>query len=171
MDEEVDRREINLEEECLKTLALHQPVASNLRELIAAIKINNDLEQIGNMAVNIARKAAALATATAIEIPAEFAEMGEQTQAMLRHSLDALVQMDAALAREVCACDDGVDGLKKEIRSHIEQQIRERPEHIGGMLRRLSVSRNLERIADCAASIAEDVIYLVDGRIVRHRDD
>jgi len=171
MDDDVDRREINLEEECLKTLALHQPVAINLRQLIAALKINNDLERIGDMAVNIARKAAALATETAIEIPADFADMGEQTQAMLRNSLDALVQMDVALARDVCACDDQVDQLKKKIRNQIEQQIRKDPERIGGMLRLLSVSRNLERIADCAVNIAEDVIYMVDGRIVRHQAD
>ena len=88
MDDDVDRREIDLEEECLKTLALHQPVAIDLRQLIAALKINNDLERIGDMAVNIARKAAALAAEPAVEIPADFAEMGEQTQAMLRKSLD-----------------------------------------------------------------------------------
>ena len=95
--------------------------------------------------------------------------MGEQTQAMLRKSLDALVQMDAALARDVCVCDDEVDQLKRKIRSQIEQQIRQDPEQIGSMLRLLSVSRNLERIADCAVNIAEDVIYMVDGRIVRHQ--
>jgi phosphate transport system protein len=171
MDEDVDRREINLEEDCLKTLALHQPVAINLRQLIAALKINNDLERIGDMAVNIARKAAALAAETTIEIPADFATMSEQTQAMLRKSLDAMVQMDAVLAREVCASDDLVDQLKGKIRSRIEQQIRQDPEHIGSMLRLLSVSRNLERIADCAVNIAEDVIYMVDGRIVRHQAD
>ena len=171
MDAEVDRREINLEEECLKTLALHQPVAINLRQLIAALKINNDLERIGNMAVNIARKAAALAVEPAIEIPADFADMGEQTQAMLRKSLDALVQMDAVLARSVCACDDEVNQLKRNIRNQIEEQIRRDPERIGSMLRLLSISRNLERIADCAASIAEDVIYMVEGRIVRHQAD
>jgi len=168
MDEDVDRREINLEEECLKTLALHQPVATNLRQLIAALKINNDLERIGDMAVNIARKAAALAVEAAVEIPADFADMGEQTQAMLRKSLDALVQMDAALARDVCACDDEVDQLKRTIRGRIEEQIRDDPERIDSMLRLLSVSRNLERIADCAVNIAEDVIYMIEGDIIRH---
>ena len=182
MDEEVDRREIALEEDCLKTLALHQPVATNLRQLVAALKINSDLERIGDLAVNIARKAADLsgvgpaAQAGAIglrpvEIPADFAAMSDETQAMLRKSLDALVQMDPALAREVCLCDDEVDRLKKKIRGQIEQRIQDDPDRIGGMLRLLSVSRNLERIADCAASIAEDVIYMVDGRIVRHQTD
>ncbi len=123
LDAEVDQREINLEEECLKTLALHQPVAINLRQLVAALKINNDLERIGNMAVNVARKAAALAVEPALAIPGDFAEMGEQTQAMLRKSLDALVQMDAVLARGVCACDDEVDQLKRTIRNQIEEQI------------------------------------------------
>ena len=169
MDEDVDLREINLEEDCLKTLALHQPVAINLRQLVVALKINNDLERIGDMAVNIAHKAAALAAEPPCEIPLDFAEMGERTQAMLRNSLDSLVQMDAALARSVCACDDEVDQLKRKIRVQIEEQIRRDPDGLGGMLRLLSVSRNLERIADSAASIAEDVIYMVDGRIVRHQ--
>ena len=171
MDEEVDRREINLEEDCLRTLALHQPVAIDLRQLVSALKINNDLEVIGDLAVNIARKAAVLATETPIEIPADFADMGKRTQAMLRKSLDSLVQMDTAQARDVCACDDEVDQLKRSIRGQIEQQLRREPERVGSMLRLLSVSRNLERIADGAANIAEEVIYLVDGRIVRHQAD
>lgn len=182
MDDEVDQREMALGEDCLKTLALHQPVAINLRQLVAALKINSDLERIGDLAVNIARKAADLSgTGPAaqegsiglrpVAIPADFAAMSDKTQAMLRKSLDALVQMDAALAREVCLCDDEVDRLKKQIRGQIERQIQDDPERIGGMLRLLSVSRNLERIADCAASIAEDVIYMVDGRIVRHKTD
>jgi phosphate transport system protein len=175
MDEDVDRREIALEEECLKTLALHQPVAINLRQLVAALKINNDLERIGDLAVNIARKAADLAggggAARPVEIPADFAAMSDETQAMLRKSLDALVQMDVALARDVCLCDDEVDRLKKKIRGDIEQRIQDDPERIGSMLRLLGVSRNLERIADCAVSIAEDVIYMVEGRIVRHQTD
>jgi len=171
LDEDVDRREINLEEECLKTLALYQPVAINLRQLVAALKINDDLERIGDLAVNIARKAAALAVEPAIEIPADFADMGEQTQAMLHKSLDSLVQMDVAMARDVCACDDEVDRLKRTIRNQIEQQIRQDPERVGSLLRLLSASRNLERIADGAANIAQDVIYMVDGRIVRHQTD
>jgi len=169
MDEDVDRREINLEEDCLKTLALHQPVAINLRQVVAALKINNDLERIGDMAVNIARKATALAAEPSLEISPDFDDMGQQTQAMLRKSLDALVQMDVALAREVCAGDDEVDQLKRQIRSQVEQQIRQDPQRIDSLLRLLAISRNLERIADCAASIAEDVIYMVEGRIVRHQ--
>jgi phosphate transport system protein len=181
MDDEVDRREIALEEECLKTLALHQPVAIHLRQLVAALKINNDLERIGDLAVNIARKATHLAGAAVqqgperalrpVEIPPDFAAMSDETQAMLRKGLDSLVQMDVALAREVCLCDDEVDRLKKKIRGQIEQQIRDEPERTASMLQLLSVSRNLERIADCAVNIAEDVIYLVDGRIVRHQTD
>ncbi len=170
MDEEVDRRDINLDEECLKMLALYQPVAIDLRQLVAALKINNDVERIGDMAVNIARKAATLAFETPFEIPADFAEMDRQTKAMLRKSLDSLVQMDVELARDVCACDDEVDRLKK-IGNQIERQIRQNPEQVGSMLRLLAVSRNLERIADGAVNIAEDMIYMVDGRIVRHQTD
>ena len=171
MDDDVDRREINLDEDCLKILALYQPVAIDLRLLVAALKINYDMERIGDMAVNIARKAAALAAESPVEIPVDFAVMGQQTQAMLRNSVDSLVQMDTAMARDVCVRDDEVDLLKKKIRNQIEQQIRQNPQQVGSMLRLLAVSRNLERIADAAVNIAEDVIYMVDGRIVRHQTD
>ena len=172
MDEDVDRREINLEEECLKTLALHQPVAINLRQLIAALKINNDLERIGDMAVNIARKAAALAVGHGRSKSRPTSPTwASRPRPCSATASTALVQMDVALARDVCACDDEVDQLKRKIRNQIEEQIRQDPERIGSMLRLLSVSRNLERIADCAANIAEDVIYMVDGRIVRHQAD
>jgi phosphate transport system protein len=167
-DLEIDRREIELEEECLKTLALHQPVAIDLRLLIAALKINNDLERIGDLAVNIARKAAAFADEPPMDIPFDIGGMWEKTQLMLRDSLDALVNMDDALAKTVCARDDEVDQMKREIRVEVESRIRSQPEHLHSLLRLLAVSRNLERIADCATNIAEDVIYMVEGKIVRH---
>jgi phosphate transport system protein len=167
-DAEVDRREIEVEEECLKTLALYQPVAVDLRLIVAALKMNNDLERIGDLAVNIARKAAAFAAEPPMEIPFDVAGMWEKTQAMLRDSLDALVNMDVALARSVCVRDDEVDRMKHETRERIEELIRRDPERVRPLSRLSAVARNLERIADCATNIAEDVIYMAEGKIVRH---
>jgi phosphate transport system protein len=167
-DLDIDQREIEVEEECMKTLALHQPVAVDLRLIIATMKINNDLERIGDMAVNIARKARALASEPAVEVPFDLGAMWAKTQAMLRDSIDALVNMDAVQATDVCRRDDEVDRMKYEIRIEVENMIRHQPERVRALLRLLAVSRNLERIADLATNIAEDVVYLVEGRIVRH---
>lgn len=167
-DLEIDQREIEVEEECLKTLALHQPVAIDLRLIIAAMKINNDLERIGDMAVNIARKAKGLILTPPPELDCDLGGMWAKTQAMLRDSIDALVNMDMAMAASVCARDDEVDKMKSAIRKEIEAAIRRQPELVAPLLCLLAVSRNLERIADLATNIAEDVIYLVEGRIIRH---
>jgi phosphate transport system protein len=168
-DAEIDQREVEVEEECLKTLALYQPVAIDLRLVVAALKINNDLERIGDLAVNIARKAAAFAAAAPMEIPFDIAAMSEKTEAMLRDSLDALVNMDTRLAHQVCVQDDEVDRMKHEFRIQAEELIRQTPDRAGALLRLLAVTRNLERIADCATNIAEDTIYMAEGRIMRHR--
>lgn len=167
-DDAVDQREIEVEEECLKTLALYQPVAGDLRLIVAALKINNDLERIGDLAVNIAHKAAAVAEEPALEIPFDINGMWRKTQAMLRDSLDALMNADARLAEDVCRRDDEVDQMKHAIRAQIEEAIRRQPEQMRPLLRFLAVARNLERIADGATNIAEDVVYLVEGRIMRH---
>jgi len=168
-DDEIDRREVEIEEECLKILALHQPVAIDLRFIIAALKINNDLERIGDLAVNIARKAESFAGESEMPIAYNIAGMWEKTQAMLRDSLDALVNLDGRLAAEVCRRDDEVDRIKREIRVGVEEQIRREPDKVRPLMRLLAVSRNLERIADCATNICEDVIYMSEGRIIRHR--
>jgi phosphate transport system protein len=167
-DDEIDHREVEVEEECLKILALHQPVAIDMRFIISAMKINNDLERIGDLAVNIARKAMTFMEETQMEIRFDIAGMWEKTQAMLNDSLDALVNMDSALAADVCRRDDEVDRVKHDIRVDIEEAIRRDPEQVRPLMRLLAVSRNLERIADCATNIAEDVIYMSEGRIIRH---
>jgi phosphate transport system protein len=169
-DAEVDQREVEVEEECLKILALYQPVAGDLRFIVAALKINNDLERIGDLAVNIARKAAALAGGPPVAIPFDLAGMSEKTQAMLRASLDAMVNLDAKLASDVCGRDDEIDRMKREVRRQAEERIAADPAATRFLLRLVAVSRNLERIADLATNIAEDVIYMVDGRIIRHRE-
>ncbi len=169
-DRDIDQREVEVEEECLKILALHQPVAADLRFIVAALKINNDLERIGDLAVNLARKTMALCEQPAMEIPFDLAGMWQKVQVMLRDSLDAMVNQDSALANDVCARDDEVDAMKREIRLEVEEMIRCDPEQANGLLRLLAATRNLERIADHATNIAEDVIYMIEGDIVRHGD-
>jgi len=167
-DLEIDQREVEVEEDCLKTLALHQPVAGDLRFIVAALKINSDLERIGDLAVNIARKAISYASQMPMEMPFNLAGMGEKTQEMLRDSLDSLVNLDPKLANSVCARDDEVDRMKRAIRVRAEEMMRQDPDRVSPLLTLLAVSRNLERIADHATNIAEDVIYMVEGRIIRH---
>lgn len=170
-DVETDHMEVEVEEECLKTLALHQPVAIDLRFIIATIKINNDLERIGDLAVNIAERAEYLATQKRPDIPFDFAAMADRARSMLRRALDALVNMDTRLAREVCAEDDEVDALNRHMYDQVNEAIRGRPEQVDALIHMLSASRHLERVADHATNIAEDVIYMIEGEIVRHRTE
>jgi phosphate transport system protein len=167
-DADIDNREIEVEEECLKVLALHQPVAIDLRFIISALKINNDLERIGDLAVNIARKAVTFSSQPAMEIPFDIETMWLKVQAMVKDSLDSLVNMDSELANDVCARDDGVDRMKRDIRLSAEEMIRQDPARVTALSTLVAASRNLERIADHATNIAEDVIYMVEGKIVRH---
>ena len=167
-DAEIDRREVEVEEDCLKVLALYQPVAVDLRFIVSALKINNDLERIGDLAVNIARKETAISHLSRVEMPFDLTAMWEKTQAMLRDSIDALVNMDARLANEVCGRDHEVDRMKHEFRLQIQELVRKNPEQLEFYLNVMAVVRNLERIADLATNIAEDVIYMVEGEIVRH---
>jgi phosphate transport system protein len=168
-DVKIDRMEVDMEEDCLKVLALHQPVGSDLRLIVSALKINSDLERIGDLAVNIAERAAFLATQPRVEVPLDFPLMAEKAKAMLRMSLDALVGRDAALAYQVCAADDEVDAINKQTYAKVQDGIRRHPEQIESLIHLLSASRHLERIADHATNIAEDVIYMIEGEIVRHR--
>jgi len=167
-DIEIDEMEVDLEEECLKILALHQPLAGDLRFIIAVLKINNDLERIGDLAVNIAERAKVLIPHVPFEFPFDFATMSEKTQEMLRKSLDALVNTEADTAYWVCTEDEVVDEINREMYRILQQQVKKDPERISYLTHLLGVSRHLERIADHATNIAEDVIYLVQGEIVRH---
>jgi len=168
-DREIDRMEIDLEEECLKILALHQPVATDLRYVVSCLKMNNDLERVGDLAVNIAERTVAVCNIPREVIPAEFAAMAEQSQGMLRQSLEALINRDADLARRILAEDDAVDELNRVIHRKIYKLIHKKPKKAQYLIHLLSVSRYLERIGDYATNIAEDVLYLVEGQIVRHR--
>ena len=170
-DEAMDHIEVDIEEECLKILALHQPVAIDLRYVIAVLKINNDLERIGDLAVNIAERAVYLSTHAPIDLPLDFRGMVDITQTMLKQSLDSLVYMDPNLARQVRASDDRVDDLNRHMYALIEEYVSKHPDRIAESLHLLSASRHLERIADQATNIAEDVIYMVEGEIVRHQPE
>jgi phosphate transport system protein len=170
-DADVDRREIEVEEDCLKILALYQPVAVDLRMIIAVMKINNDLERIGDLAVNISHKAMAFAADPDAEIPIDLELMWKKAQAMLRDSVNSLIDLDVAIAKDVCNRDEEVDRMKHENRDTIEGLVRQNAALVRPLLRIMAVSRNLERIADCATNIAEDVIYIVEGKIVRHHEE
>ncbi len=170
-DYEIDQREVFVEEECLKILALHQPVANDLRLIIAILKINNDLERIGDLSVNIAERAVYLSTEAKVELPFDLQAMAEKVRSMLKRSLDALVNRDEKLARQVCEDDDAVDELNREMYVCVEEAIKKDTKNLNSYIQLLSASRYLERMADHATNIAEDVIYLVTGEIIRHGSD
>ena len=168
-DDEIDRLEVEVEEECLKTLALYQPVAADLRFVIAILKINNDLERMGDLATNMAKRAIFLAHCERPELIGDIRTMAVKAQSMVKNSLDALVNHDAKLARQVREDDDEVDGLRDEIQGKIRRLMREEPEKFEYWSKLNSASRHVERIADMATNVAEEVIYLIEGEIVRHR--
>ncbi len=167
-DIEIDNMEVEVEEDCLKVLALHQPVAIDLRFIIAVLKINNDLERIGDLSANIAERAASIAKQERVESPYDFPEMSQKVQAMLHTALDSLVNLDSKLAHTVLAADDEVDAINRSMYERVQQHIRRNPDKMDTLIQMLAVSRNLERIADHTTNIAEDVIYMVDGEIIRH---
>ncbi len=165
----VDKTEVDIEEECLKLLALYQPVATDLRFIVAVLKINDDVERVGDLAVNIAQRTLFLCRQPPVETPCDFTEMSRKALNMLGGSLEALMNQDAQRAREVRAMDNEVDALNREMHAKINAAVRKDPDHVEHLMSYLSVSRHLERIADCATNVAEDVIYLVEGEIVRHK--
>jgi phosphate transport system protein len=167
-DAQIDNLEIELEEECLKVLALHQPVATDLRFIVSILKINNDLERVADFAVNIAERAIDLSGAISIECPYDVARMAELVEKMLKMALDSLVEKDTALARETIKFDDSVDAMHRDNFAKVKEAIRNDLTYIDGLVYYLSISRYLERMGDLATNIAEDVVYQVDGEIIRH---
>lgn len=165
----VDRWEVQIERECLKVLALHQPVASDLRRVAAVLRINSDLERLGDLARHIAKRVKKLsADPHAFPIPEQLESMAMEALAQVRDSLDALTKSDADLARTVIAGDSGIDRHYRVVLKDLKQQIRRDPERIDDWLRLINTARNLERIADHATNIAEAVVYLKEGDIIRH---
>ena len=167
-DKKIDSAEVELEEECLKLLALYQPVAEDLRFIAAVMKINNDLERMGDEAVNIAEHASFLARNAPIRVPPQFQAITTAAMRMVWESLDAFVLGDTINARRICADDDEVDQLNREIINAVWRIMRDDPDTVERATHLFSVSRHLERIADHATNIAEDVVYMVEGKIIRH---
>jgi len=168
-DEQIDMDENHVEEECLKILALHQPVAVDLRRIAAALKINAELERMADLAEDIAERAERLAQLPKIPLPGKLQRMADLTVSMVRQSLDAFVHLDARLARTVCRLDDEVDRLNSAIIDELVHIMQSAPDMVEPGLSLFSAVRHLERIADHATNIGEDVVYLVEGEIIRHR--
>lgn len=169
-DESIDSLELEVEEDCLKLLALHQPVAADLRYIIAVLKINNDLERIGDLCVNIAERVQSLSALPKEQIPFDYHTMVSEVQSMLKDCLDSLIHMDSRLAYKAMRTDNKVDMINREMYERVKENIRNSPKSLDNMLHYLSISRHLERIGDSAVNIAEDVIYMIDGEIIRHKD-
>lgn len=167
-DESADIKEVEIEEDCLKVMALHTPVANDLRFLVATLKINNDLERVCDLACNIAKRVKYLAKQGPHSNPFDFETMWSKVLTMLNKSIDAFITQDSRMAFETCDVDDEVDTLNREIYQQVYDCIKAKPELTEVYIHYLSVSRALERVADYATNIAEDVIYMVEGRIVRH---
>jgi len=169
-DYEIDEMDVEIEEECLKIIALHQPVAVDLRFLAAVLKINKELERIGDEAVNVAQRIETITKKREANFVFDYSSMAEKAQTMLKMSLDALVNLDVDGALKVLTMDDKVDEIKNEAYRRIKTAIRENPDHVEYLINLLLISRHLERMADHATNIAEEVVYMVEGEIVRHSD-
>ncbi len=165
----VDQMEVSIEESCLKSLALFQPVAIELRRLATTMKINSELERIAHLARQIAVVTSSFRNAELFPVPPQLPEMSANAVRMVGRSLDSFVNLDTRLAREVIQHDVVVDEMHRVIVQDVVQKMKQEPNHVEPALSCFSVSKHLERIADHAVKIAEDVIYLVDGDIVRHR--
>lgn len=167
-DNLLDHQEVDLEEECLKILALYQPVAFDLRFVIAVLKMNNDLERIGDLASGIAARVQTLVSQNTPDLYLDFSPMFQNCREMLEKCLDALIKLDSKAAIEVCEQDIKIDSIHRANIQHILRMIFEHPDYAQSIISYLSISRNLERVADQTTNIAEDIVYLVDGKIIRH---
>jgi phosphate transport system protein len=167
-DIDIDNAEVELEEECLKLLALHQPVANDLREIVTVLKINNDLERVGDHAVNIAERAISLAALPVVEVPGSIIDLSTQAKLMLRKSLLAFVESDWQLIRVVLEMHEELGDISKSIFEKQVDKIRKNPDEAEQRILLLSVCRQLDRIGDHASNIAEDIVYMLSGNIIRH---
>jgi phosphate transport system protein len=168
-DPQIDNEENHIEEECLKILALHQPVAVDLRRITAAMMINIDLERMGDLAEEIAERVLEMVQLPIFPVPARLQHMTDLTTMMVRQSLDSFVNLDTKQARSVMRMDDEVDRYNAEMIDDILKSMKTSPALIEPGLSLFSATRHLERIADHATNIAEDVVYLAEGEIIRHR--
>lgn len=170
-DHEIDDLEVEVEEECLKALALYQPVAIDLRFIVAVMKMNSDLERIGDLAADIAKNGVYINQAAKPKIPLDLHQMTYLAKSIVRKSLDSLLNIDAYLAREVLKDDEEINDMKSEMKAEIVEALKREPEHAESLITLLAVTNRLERIGDHACNLAEDVIYMVEADIVRHQFD
>ncbi len=171
LDKEIDRMEIDIEEEAISLIARHQPAAGDLRFLIGVIKINKDLERIGDHGVNIAQSAIALASQPDVKPLIDIPRMADLAVSMLRDSLVSFISSDPEQARGVCTRDDQVDSLKRQILEELSSIMTAKPDTIARGMDLILISRNLERIADLATNISEDTIYICQAKVIKHRID
>jgi phosphate transport system protein len=168
-DAQVDLLEVEIEQLAVSLLALQQPMARDLRFIVSAIRIAGDLERVGDHAVNIALSAQRMvALRTGVTPPPEISDMAQRSRRMLSDALDAVVRLDGALGRDVCRRDDQVDELHESVFRILLTHMMEDPGTISAALELLLVSRNLERVADLATNVAEDAVYLAEGKTIKH---
>ena len=167
-DNEIDRWDVQIEDKCLKILALHQPVAIDLRRITTVLKISGELERVADLAVNIVERAVGLLDAPDLQIPDKLVDMAQAAVDMLHRSIDAYVTLDTQLARQVCMDDDSIDQANAAMIRHLIDQMHRQPDRLDALLHLFSAVRQVERVADHATNIAEDVVYLVEGKIIRH---
>jgi phosphate transport system protein len=167
-DAAIDRQDNEVEDECLRVLALHQPVAIDLRRVTAIMRVNSDLERMADLAASIAEEVVRLSRLPSVAVPPRFRHMTDLTTSMVRQSLDAFSRLDTGLARRVCGLDDQVDRDNAEIIAELTRVMRASPEAVEPALCLFAAVRDMERIADHATNIAEDAIFMAEGQIVRH---
>jgi phosphate transport system protein len=167
-DTDIDRWDVVIEENCLKMLALHQPVAIDLRRITTVLKLVAELERVADLAVNISERACGLLDAPEVVVPDELKEMAQRAVNMLHRAIDAYVALDSRMAREVCAEDDEIDDANQSLINELIERMHAQPDRLDALLHLFSAVRQVERVADHATNIAEDVVYLVEGRIIRH---
>ncbi len=169
LDDAIDELDVLIEDNCLKVLALNQPVGVDLRRIATVMKISGELERVADIAANIAQRACGLAESPEIPIPDRLKEMARDAVDMLHRSIDAYVDLDSAKAIQVCEDDDFIDDMNREIIEQVIADMHRTPSLIEPLLHLFSASRQIERVADHATNIAEDVVYLVEGTIIRHQ--
>lgn len=167
-DNKIDRWDVRIEDSCLKLLALHQPVAIDLRRITTVLKISGELERVADLAVNIADRACGLLDVPEVTVPDQLKEMARDAVDMLHRSIDAYVDLDSQKARAVILDDDRIDVANQEIIGRLIEMMHRQPDRLDALLHLFSAVRQVERVADHASNIAEDVVYLVEGRIIRH---
>jgi phosphate transport system protein len=167
-DQMIDRLEVDIDERCVSLLALRQPMAVDLRFITAALKICNDLERVGDHAVNIAQSAQRLAKEPQLKPLVDIPRMADLAAAMLREALDAFVRRDAATARKLVKRDDEVDNLNRQVFRELISYMVEDPRTITRAMELILVARNLERVADLATNVAEEVVFIAEARIIKH---